>query len=243
MPGSVIAAYVAFLMAILFLHGIKLVVQHAGSDHRKCLIAVVAFWIGLSCQFGLIFPDRVSGLLGSILDSGVLAGGLVAVLLTLFVELTAPRRRRLETEFDISVLPKVREFLTAFASRSGWDAAMANRLEAASEETTLTLPGQDDAEAGDDRRRLVLLARRGDGGAVLEFIVGSGGENLQDRIALLGDEAARAPMEREVSLRLLKHFASSVLHQQYHDMDVGTVRVDVPTGPPRPDSDPERAAL
>ena len=242
-PGPVIAAYVAVLMAILFLHGIKLVVQHAGSDHRKGLIAVVAFWIGVSAQFNLIFPGRVSGFPGSMLDSGVLAGGLAAVLLTLFVELTAPRRRRLETGFDLSVLPKVREFLNAFASRSGWDAEMANRLEAAGEETLLTLLGQDGAEAGDGRRRLVLLARREDGGAVLEFIAGASGENLQDRIALLGDEAAKAPVETEVSLRLLRHFASSVFHQQYHDMDVVTVRVDVPTGSPRPDPDPERATL
>ena len=243
-PGPVIAAYIAVLMAILFLHGMNLVVQHAGSDHRKGLIAVVAFWIGVSSQFGLIFPDQVPGIQGSILESGVLAGGLVAVFLTLFVELTAPRRRRLETEFDLSVLPKVREFLNAFASRSGWDATMVNRLEAASEETLLTLLGQDEAGVRDDRRRrLVLLARKEDGGAVLEFIAGAGGENLQDRIALLGDEAARAPVEREVSLRLLRHFASSVLHQQYHDMDVVTVRVDVPTGPPRPDPAPERATL
>jgi len=229
-PGPVIAAYVAVLMAMLFLHGMNLVVQHAKSDHRKGLIAVVAFWIGVSSQFGLTFPDHVSGFLGGLLRSGVLAGGLVAVLLTLFVELTGPRRKRLEIGFDISVLPQVREFLNAFASRSGWDAAMANRLEAASEEALLTLLGQHEGEARDvRRRRLVLLARREYGGAILEFIVGPGGENLEDRIALLGDEAARAPEEREVSLRLLRHFASSVLHQQYHDMDVVTIRVDVPT--------------
>ena len=242
-PGPVIAAYVAVLMAILFLHGIKMVVQHAGSDHRKGLIAVVAFWIGVCCQFGLIFPDRISGFLGGMLESGVVTGGLAAILLTLFVELTAPRRRRLEIELELSMLPRVWEFLKAFSSRSGWDAAMANRLEASSEETLLTLLGQDDADAGDGRRRrLVLLARREDGGAVLEFIAGAGGDNLQDRIALLGDEAASAPVEREVSLRLLRHFASSVLHQQYHDMDVVTVRVDVPTDPLRPGSNPERTA-
>ena len=213
-PGPVIAAYVAVLMAILFLHGMNMVVQH-GSDQRKVLVAGIAFWIGVSLQYGLIFPDRVPGILDGLLNSGVLAGGLAAVLLTLFVELTAPRRSRLETEFDLSVLPRVREFLNAFASRMGWDAAMTNRLEAASEETVLTLFRQDEAEERHvRRRRLVLLARRERGGAILEFIAGAGGNNLQDRIALLGDEAARAPVEREVSLRLLRHFASSVLRQQ-----------------------------
>jgi len=35
-------------------------------------------------------------------------------------------------------------------------------------------------------------------------------------------------MEREVSLRLLRHIASSVRHQQFHDSDIVTVRVEVP---------------
>ena len=36
------------------------------------------------------------------------------------------------------------------------------------------------------------------------------------------------PVEREVSLRLLRHLASSVHHQQYHDTDILTVRVAAP---------------
>ena len=35
-------------------------------------------------------------------------------------------------------------------------------------------------------------------------------------------------IEREVSLRLLRHIASSVRHQQFHDTDIVTVRVDAP---------------
>ena len=65
-------------------------------------------------------------------------------------------------------------------------------------------------------------------GAVLEFVAASGEENLQDRIALLGEQTAAAPLEREVSLRLLRHLASSVHHQQYHDTDIVTPRVETP---------------
>ena len=35
-------------------------------------------------------------------------------------------------------------------------------------------------------------------------------------------------MEREVSLRLLRHIASSVRHQQFHETDIVTVRVEAP---------------
>ena len=233
-PGPVIAAYIGLLMIILFVHGMKMVVQN-GLDYRKGLIAGGAFWAGVGFQNGWVFPEYVSEFLGGLLQSGVVAGGLVAILMTLFLELTAPRRRRFEADYDISDLPRVREFLDAFASRSGWSAAMTNRLEAVGEETLLTLFPQDEAEERQvRRRRLVLLAQKERGGAVLEFIAGAGRENLEDQIALLGEDAACAPVEREVSLRLLKHFASSVLHQQYHDIDVVTVRVDV-SGPARVD--------
>ena len=49
--------------------------------------------------------------------------------------------------------------------------------------------------------------------------------NLEDQLAVLGEPAASGPVEEEVSLRLLRHYASSVRHHQYHDTDVVTVRV------------------
>ena len=89
---------------------------------------------------------------------------------------------------------------------------MAHRLDAAGEETLLTLLRQDEADEGRERRRLLVVAHKEDGGAVLEFIAAGGEENLQDKIALLGEQTAAAPIEREVSLRLLRHLASSVRH-------------------------------
>ena len=227
-PGPVAAAYVTVLLAMLFVTGMKIVVQD-GIDYRKCLVAGVAFWSGVGFQNGLIFPGQVSEFAGGLLQNGMTAGGLAAILMTLFMKLTESRHRRIEVEFDISALPKISEFLGDFASRNGWDAAMTNRLDAASEETFLTLLRQDEGEEMRGRRRLLLSAHEENGGAVLEFIAAPGDDNLQDRIALLGELGERsgeAPGEREVSLRLLRHFASSVRHQQYHDTDVVTVRVD-----------------
>ena len=83
-----------------------------------------------------------------------------------------------------------------------------------------------DAKATDRAKpRLRVLARQ-DGAAVeLEFIAAIGEANLEDHIALLGDQV-ETPNERELSLRLLRHFASSVRHQQYHNIDIVSVRVD-----------------
>ncbi len=50
-PGPVAAAYITVLMAMLFVIGMKIVVQD-GIDYRKGLVAGVAFWIGAG------FPER-----------------------------------------------------------------------------------------------------------------------------------------------------------------------------------------
>ena len=228
-PGPVAGAYLTVLMALTFVRGMTEIVQ-GGIDPRNGLVAGVSFWVGAGCQNGMIFPEFLADVAGGLLQNGITVGGLVAILMTLFLELTAPRRSRLEVEFDLSVLPKIREFLAAFADRNGWDEKMVHRLEAAGEETLLTLTGRDEGDEGDEkrRRRLFLSAQRQAGGAVLEFVAAVGDENVQDRIALLGERPDDLLMEREVSLRLLRHIASSVRHQQFHETDIVTVRVDAP---------------
>ena len=73
----------------------------------------------------------------------------------------------------------------------------------------------------------LLAVARGEGdGAVLEFIAATDAANLEDRMALLGQPSAGGPVEQEVSLRLLRHYASSVRHYQYQDTDVVSVRVE-----------------
>jgi NCS2 family nucleobase:cation symporter-2/xanthine permease XanP len=233
-PSPVAGAYVSVLLAILFIVGIKVLIQD-GIDYRNGLIAGVSFWVGVGFQSGVIFPEVFAELAGGLLQNGMTAGGLTALILTMFVEFTEPRRRRIEVPFQVSVLPEIRTFLQEFATRSGWGQAMTNRLDSASEETLLTLLEQYRAKDQDEdaARRLLLVAHREGDEAVLEFIASTGEANLQDQIALLSERATEAPVEHEVSLRLLRHVASSVHHQQYHDTDIVTVRVKAPV-----DSDP-----
>ena len=224
-PDAVAAAYLTVLLAMLFAVGMKMVV-HAGLDYRAGLIAGVSFWMGVGFQNGLIFPQYVSAFLGGLLENGMTAGGLTAILMTLFLELVAPRRSRLETEFNLASLPKIREFLVGFAAQCGFDATTAEHLDAAGEESIHTLLRDGENQSEQSPRHLRLTAHREDGGAVLEFVVAGGDENVEDRIALLGEGAVTDQIEHEVSLRLLRHLASSVRHQQYHDTDILTVRVD-----------------
>ena len=226
-PSAVIVAYLTVVLSMTFVRGMKEVV-HGGIDHRSGMISGVAFWVGVGCQHDLLFPELLSELAGGLLRNGITAGGITAILMTLTIELMAARRDRIEVELDLSVLPRIREFLDSFASRSGWGAKMADRLGAVAEETLLTLIGEDEHRKKRERRRLLLQAQEEAGGAVLEFVAGSGEENLQNRIALLAETPDEVLVEREVSLRLLRHMASSVRHRQFHDTEIVTVHVEVP---------------
>lgn len=223
-PDPVFAAYFIVLLAMLFIVGLRIVIQD-GLDKNKGFIVSAAFLVGFSLQYELIYPEFVSQFAGGLFRNGMTAGGLVAILLNLALSATGYRRYRMETEMDWSALVEIRTFLGDFASRSGWDAAMTGRLEAVGEEALLTLIQH---EKSGDRKgsNLRLVAFREESGAVLEFVVAPRGENIQDRLATLPDDTDETSIEQEVSLRLLRHLASSVRHQQYHDTDIVTVRVE-----------------
>ena len=107
---------------------------------------------------------------------------------------------------------------------------MADRLEAAAEETLLTV--MQDRRAGTPERGWPAGCALSHTGKTTPRCSSSSSrpdeENLEDRMALISGETDEAPDERDVSLRLLRHLASSVRHQQYHDIDVVTVHVNPP---------------
>ncbi len=224
-PGPVVAAYATVLLSMLFVVGMRIVVQD-GLDYRKGLVVGVSFWIGVGFQHGAIFPEFFAEFAGGLMQNGMTAGGAAAILLTLCLEAAKPRRSRMEAALDNAALGPLSEFLKAFASRNGWRADVVQRLDAIGEEALLTLLEQRENRQGERSRRLRVSASREDGGVVLEFITSAGDDrNLEDRIARLGEHTTGMPVEHEISLRLLRHLASSVRHQQYHDTDIITVNV------------------
>ena len=222
-PGPVIAGYITVVTATIFTLGMKMIVAD-GLDVQRTLVVALSFWIGVGCEYGLIFPEIIPHLVGGLMSSGLTAGGLAAIALSAVFELTAARRRRLETELGVGALPAIRTFLTGFAANNGWGEATAERFAAAAEETLLTLE-RDEGGPTEVRRRLLVVAYREGGDAMLEFIAGGGDENIEDRLALLKEGSTGDAVERDISLRLLRHLAEEVRHRQYHDADSISVRV------------------
>ncbi len=224
-PAPVAAAYIFILIGMLFVQGMKIVIQD-GVDHRKAVVVGLSFWIGTGFQNGWIFPDLLGdGFLSVLLGNGMTSGAIVAVILMALIELTSPRRRRLAVTLDSDALPSLNEFLRGFASRSGWNEPSTERLALVAEETVLSLlSAEEDDPERDAPRRLVVTARAVPGGAELEFVSASEGENLEDRLSYVG-ESPDVEDGREISFRLLRHYASSVRHQKYHGVDIVTVSV------------------
>ena len=91
----------------------------------------------------------------------------------------------------------------------------------------MSLLQQGDDRSGAGTPGLIVAARHSGAVVEMEFLAVFDEQNLEDRLAHLSEEAqSTAGMEEgEISLRLLRHYASSVHHQKFHGLDVVTVQV------------------
>ena len=230
-PGAVMTGYLILVSGILLVDGARLIIQ-SESNRQKIIVAGVCFWVAAAFQFGLFTSPDLGTVVNALLNSGITTGGLAAIIMVLYLEFTNPRSRRFESQLHIDALPELNEFVARFADSRGWDDSMKARLSAVAEETLLTLaPLNLDGgeEESNGNRRLIVLASSDGPVADLEFIGGGNEANIEDQVRQLQQHDTQEPTEHDISLLLLRNFASSVRHQQYHDTDVITVRV-IPPG-------------
>ena len=223
-PSPVMGGFLLLAIGMFFVEGIQ-TLSRAGLDLQKALIAGLSFSIGLGMQNQNFLQDLLGSPWGALLGNGITVGAATAIGLTMFLELTSPRRKRLEVSLDMADLPRVDAFLGEVAAKLGWEAESTQRLQSAGEETLSSLL-QEAIQTPPDRIPRLVITARPDGGTVeLEFVTSSDEDNLEDRLAYLDDET-EVDDNREISFRLLRHYASSVKHQKYQGMDIVTVRVE-----------------
>ena len=233
-PGPVMTGYLIMITGALFVDGARTVIQNEQSQ-EKIAVAGVCFWIAAAFQFELFHLPDIGSVGNALLKSGITTGGLAAIVMILYLEMTNPRRMRFASELSADALPELNAFITRFGQRRGWGEPMQERLGAVAEETLLTLApldlslGNEEAEQPKEERQLVVLASSDGEAADLEFIGGGSGANLEDQIRQIREHDSLTAVEEELSLVLLRSYAESVTHQQYHDTDIITVRV-VPPG-------------
>ena len=228
-PSPVMGAFLLLALGIFFVEGLQTIIRD-GLNLEKSLVVGLSFAVGA----GLLQQNIIESLLGhpwgALLGNGITVGAATAIALTVFLNLASARPKRLDARLDLADLPKIDGFLREIAGQMGWNEASTQRLRSAGEETLSSLlqPGNE-YEAGETTGRTprLLIVARPHGGAVeLEFVsVLEDDENLGDRLAYLDDEEESVD-DREVSFRLLRHYASSVRHHKYYGMDVVIVRVE-----------------
>lgn len=222
-PSPVMGAFVLMIMGLLLVEGMRTVVGD-GLDYRKALVVAVSLAVGVGVESRGVLADLMGEPWGASLGNGITAGITVAVLMTLFLELTSRRQRRLEVPLNPTALPRIDSFLGGLAGALGWNQSSTERLRAAGEETLASLLQAGAEHGAGGAPRLIVIARPGEG-VELEFLAVFDEENVEDRLAFLSDQP-EIPEEADISFRLLRHYASAVRHRKYHGIDVVTVQVD-----------------
>ncbi|MCY4026759.1 MAG: hypothetical protein OXH75_10670 [Acidobacteria bacterium] len=218
-PDPVAGAYIFIFVVLLFRQGVRLVTT-GGFGYERGLIVCVSFWVGLGFQYGAIFPDHLPEWSRGILDNGMAAGGIVAMVLTLLVSLKQSAQRDV-LEPTVRSLPKLRAALDRAAERAGWDELAVNRLQLAGEEAFLYLLERQEESKPQPVR---VSVRPVDDLLQIELVAGPDDVNLEDRLGKLDEEDHE--IVRDVGPRILRHVAKEVKHEQFYDLDVLTVTVD-----------------
>ena len=223
-PTPVVSAAYIIIFGMLFVEGAKTV--FAGQvDQKRAAIAGVSMVLGLSAgTLSSLFGGTASHLVGNT----IVTGGMAAIGMTIFAELSALRARKLQVALSRDGLPAVDRFLCQFADRHSWPEEARDRLRLVGEEVMLSLIEEEDESPDPPPRRLVATIRPDSGSAELEILVASDDAiqgNIENRMAYLGQDQALEDGQ-ELSVRILRHYASSVNHRKYYGIDIITCRIN-----------------
>ena len=223
-PTPVVSAVYVIIFGMLFVEGAKTVFADQ-VDQKKATITGVSMVLGL-CAATL--SGLFEGITVHLVGNTIVVGGMAAIAMTLFTELSGFRARKLRTDLTQSSLPDVDDFLCRFADDHSWAEDGKDRLRLVGEEVILSLLNEETEEPVEEKRRLIATIRPDGGAAELEIVVASDNAirgNIENQIAYLGQEQALED-EQQISVRILRHYASSVHHRKYYGVDIISCRVE-----------------
>ena len=223
-PMPVVSAVYVIIFGMLFVEGAKTVFT-GQVDQKKATITGISVVLGLSA--GTI-SGLFEGVTVHLVGNTIVVGGLAAIVMTLFTELSSFRAAKLRIDLSPASLPAVDDFICGFAERHNWTENSKGRLRLVGEEVMLSLFDEEDDSPSEPKRSLIATFRPDGASAELEIVVASDDAiqgNIENRIAYLGQEQALED-EQELSVRILRHYASSVHHRKYHGIDIISCRID-----------------
>ncbi|MCY3924462.1 MAG: hypothetical protein OXG52_02960 [bacterium] len=226
MPRALVVVFFVFILAPLILRIARAQSESFGRA-RNIVLVGLPILVGLIIEIGVVdfgggaFWDAAT-------RHGLPAGSLLLVALASAFN-AAVYRSTVETGLDAGSLRRIKDFVADFAAQKSWNETTRTRLEAVSEEALLVLMQQTAGAEEPESKRLRVTATARGSTIEMEFASGpTDAANLEDRIALLAgpeSDLSEIEIERDVSLRLLRHYAASVRHRQYHEAEIITAVV------------------
>ena len=157
-PNPVLGGFLVFALGLVFIEGIQTLVR-SGLNLQNAMVAGLAFGIGLGMQHHNLLGDFMPHPWGTLLGNGITVGTVTAVAFTVFLNLSNPRPRRIDTVLDAARLPRIDEFLQNIAGEIGWNTSSIENLRAAGEETLDILINTSDVSNRQKPPRLIVSAR------------------------------------------------------------------------------------
>lgn len=215
------ALVVVYFVSVLLVLVTKLVPVRAIKQRTGLAVMWVPVVVGVAFEVARAALGEASGIDAM---NGLTVGSIVLIAVT---ARRALRTRRFRVDLALAAFSadEIKEFVSSLPVDSG---ELKDRLTAVSEEALMVLI-QSDVHSYDPNRQVRLTVTLQGATIEAEFVAApSGAQNLQERIMLLAEPEARdleAVVERDAALRLLNHYATSVTHRQYRDVEVITAVV------------------
>ena len=219
-PTPVAGAYIMVLLMLLFLHGLRLIAEE-GLDFEKGLVVCVSFWLGSGFQEKMIFHDHMPNWLTGLLDNGMTAGGLTAIILMSLLKLRSKGTQHVELPAETISISTAQRFVDKYARSQGWAESPRRKLELVLEEAMLfLLEGSSKQVKPKDLRIGVQVITQG---LQLELLSGNSQDNFDSVSQAINQD--QEPSSETAGLRILNSLADTVSHRQFHGTDVLVIAI------------------
>lgn len=220
-PLPIAAAYIMILLVLLFIHGLREVASD-GLGFENGMIVCLSFWLAVGFQDQAIFHDFLPLWSLELLDNGMTAGSIFAVLLASLMLLKSGRTRSLQVPVALASVSEIQAYLAQAGARAGWDRSAILGLELAGEEAMLFL--MDETGGEEDERKVRVTAREVDGHIEIEILSGPMESHLEASVR--GLDRSDVSTTDDVGLRVLTGIAHRVRHEKFYGVDVLILTMD-----------------
>lgn len=137
-PGPIVGAFLFFLLAILFVSGLRLI-GSSGFPFESAVIVGVAFWFGHLFQNQDFFPRLIPEVLKPFFSNGMVSGGVMALVFSWLYHIRPRRFIRFSVSCEEPSLTILQSKLEEFARKSRFSARETYNLQLAGEEILMVL--------------------------------------------------------------------------------------------------------